>query len=236
MRRSFIALLLLIATCGAAAADDLVGRYAADGVTPQGQAYKGQVQIEQVGRLHAVLWRLDGGAAYKGIGIRSGDVLGAAYGAPDTKFGIVVYKVNGGKLEGLWADSRDLKSELGKETLEGSPDLNGSYKVTLGQNRDGITNYGGSIDIKRSGGGTFLFVWPNSKPVTVGVGVRVDDVLVVAYGANPAKLPGVVAYKTAGAEALDGIWATIGVQSAGNGSFNITPPQKAGTESLKRQP
>src|SRR5690349_17470829 len=181
--RFLLSLVLVLAAWNTAAADDFVGRYAAAGVTPQGASYKADVQIEQVGKLHVVLWRLEGGAAYKGIGIRQGDKLGVGYGAADTKFGIAVYKVNGGTLEGLWADSRDLKSELGKETLEGSPGLNGTYKIALGQNRDGITNYTGTIDIKRNGD-TFLFYWPTKTP-SLGVGVLIDDMLVVAYGNNP---------------------------------------------------
>lgn len=234
MRRLLLALALLVAAIGTAAADDFAGRYAAAGVTPQGAKYKAEVQIEQLGSLHVVLWKLEGGAAYKGIGIRQGDKLGVGYGTADTKFGIAVYKVSGGRLEGLWADSRDLKSELGKETLEGSPDLNGTYKIVLGQNRDGMTNYSGSIDIKRNGN-TFLFYWPTKTP-SLGVGVLVDDMLVVAYGNNPAKLPGVVGYKAAGADAMDGIWALLDLKKSSSGSINITPPKKAGTETLKRQP
>jgi hypothetical protein len=234
MRRLLLAFVLLVAAGGIAAAQDFAGRYAASGVTPQGQSYKGDVQIEPVGKLQVVLWKLEGGAAYKGIGIRQGDKLGVGYGAADTKFGIAVYKVYGGTLEGVWADSRDLKSELGKETLEGSPNLSGTYKIALGQNRDGLTNYTGSIEIKRNGD-TFLFYWPTKVP-SLGVGVLVDDMLVVAYGSNPAKLPGVVGYKASGADAMDGIWAFLELQKAANGSFNVAPPRKAGSETLKRRP
>jgi hypothetical protein len=234
MRRLVFSLLLLLIASGAAWADEFVGRYAATGVTPQGAGYKGDVQIEQVGKLHVVLWKLEGSAAYKGIGIRQGDKLGVGYGGSDTKFGIAVYKVSGGTLEGVWADSRDLKSELGKETLEGSPDLKGSYKIVLGQNRDGMTNYTGTIEIKRNGD-TFLFYWPTKTP-SIGVGVLVDDMLVVAYSSNPTKLPGVVGYKTAGADSLDGIWAALDLKKSSNGTVNIAPPTKPGTEMLKRQP
>jgi hypothetical protein len=235
MRRLALALLLSFAAWSTAAADDFVGKYAAAGVDPQDRDYKAAVQIEQLGKLHVVLWKLADGAAYKGIGIRQGDKIGVGYGDAGTKFGIAVYKVKGGVLEGLWAESRDLKSELGKETLEGSPDLNGTYKVTLGQNRDGITNYGGTIEIKRTGN-TFVFFWPIAKPPTIGVGVLLDDMLVVAYGSNPEKLPGVVAYKASDADTLDGIWSGLGVKKTGDGSYNILPPKKAGTETLKRQP
>lgn len=235
MRRLWFSLVLFLAAFGSAAADELVGRYAATGVMPNDKAYKGAVQIEQLGKLHVVLWKLDGMEAYKGFGIRQGNVLGVAYGAADTKFGLAVYKVKGGTLEGVWAESRDLKSELGKETLEGSSDLTGTFKVVLGQNRDGMTNYTGTIEIKRTGN-TFVFYWPIAKPPTLGVGVLLDDTLVVAYGSNPEKLPGVVAYKTSDADTLDGIWAALGVKKTSSGSYNVVPPKKAGTEMLKRQP
>jgi hypothetical protein len=234
MRRLLFAVVLFVAACGIAAADDFAGRYAATGVTPQGGNYKGEVQIEPVGKLQVVLWKLESGAAYKGIGIRQGDKLGVGYGGPDTKFGIAVYQVNGGTLQGVWADSRDLKSELGKETLEGSPNLSGTYKITLGQNRDGITNYTGTIEIKRNGN-SFLFFWPTKVP-SLGVGVLIDDMLVVAYGSNPAKLPGVVGYKASGADTMNGTWAFLEMQKAANGNFNVAPPKQAGTETLKRQP
>jgi hypothetical protein len=235
MRRLLLSLLLFAAAIGGAAADDFVGKYSAAGVDPKGRNYQAAVQIEQLGKLHVVLWKLADGPAYKGFGIRQGDKIGIGYGDAATKFGIAVYRVKGGTLEGVWADSRDLKSELGKETLEGSPDLNGTYKVTLGQNRDGMTNYTGTIEIKRTGN-TFVFYWPIAKPPTLGVGVLLDDMLVVAYSSNPEKLPGVVAYKASDPDTLDGIWAGLGVQKTGTGTYNIVAPKKAGTETLKRLP
>jgi hypothetical protein len=228
------ALILGALLLGQASADELDGRYQASGTTPKGKPYSGEVQIEQLGGLHVILWKLADGEAYKGLGIRQGDVLGAAYGPADTKFGIVVYRVNGGTLTGVWADSRDLKSELGKETLEGDPGLTGTYKITLGQNRDGLTNYGGQVQIKRSGD-SYIVIWP-TKPPAIGIGVRLNNLLVVAYGANPQKLPGVVAYQAVGGDALSGIWSIVGTKQTGEGSFNISAPNKVGREDLKRVP
>ncbi len=110
------ALILGTLLLGQASADELVGRYQAAGTTPKGKPYSGTVQIEQLGAdLHVILWKLADGEAYKVSVSGKGDVLGAAYGPADVKFGIVVYQVKGGTLTGVWADSRDLKSELGKE-------------------------------------------------------------------------------------------------------------------------
>ena len=216
-----------------ASADDLVGRYAARGASPAGKPYQGEVQIEQLGALHVVLWKLNDGEAYQGIAIRQGDVLGAAYGPAKAKFGLVVYEINGGTLTGVWANSGDLKSELGKETLQGDPALNGAYTITLGQNRDGMTNYSGQVLIRPSGD-TYIVVWP-LKPPSVGIGVRVGDKLIVAYSSNLQKLPGVVAYQATGPDALSGIWALAGVKQNATGNFDITA-SKLGREDLKRVP
>lgn len=232
--RHLFALLIGLLALGPAAADELVGKYQAHGTYPTGKSYDGAVQIEQLGRVHVVLWKLADGQAYKGIGLRQGDVLGAAYGPPGTRFGVAVYKIDGGKLTGLWVDSRDLKSELGKETLEGSPDLNGAYKITLGENRDGLTNYNGQVQIKHSGD-NYVVIWP-TKPPAVGIGVRVKDVLVVAYGSDMQKLPGVVAYQSTGSDTLSGIWSQVGVKNNGAGNFSLSTPSKVGREDLTRAP
>jgi hypothetical protein len=237
MRRLLPLLLLCLAALATpAAADEFVGRYTAEGKSPapHNQAYKGEVQIEQLGALHAVLWKLEGGAAYKGIGIRQGEVLGVAYGPAEAKFGIVAYKINGGTLEGLWADSQDLKSELGKETLEGSPDINGEYKIVLGETRDGMTNYSGTVNITRNGN-SYLFYWP-LKPPSIGVGVRVNDVLVVAYTSNLKHFPGVVAYDGSDPQSLAGVWAAAGIKKENAGNMQISAPKETGSETLKRVP
>jgi hypothetical protein len=235
--RWFFALIGLSIGCalllGPASADELVGKYQATGVTPKGKPYSGQVQIEQLGALHVVLWKLADGEAYKGIGIRQGDVLGVAYGPSNTKFGIVVYKIAGGTLTGAWADSRDLKSELGKETLQGDPNLTGVYNIALGQNRDGMTNYGGQVQITRNGE-SYLLIW--AKPAAIGVGVRLNDMLVVAYTGTPQKMPGVVAYQASGADVLSGIWSIAGIKPGSAGGYDIAVPDKAGHEALKRLP
>lgn len=209
-----LAALLLGGVAHRSGADELSGVYDAKGRYPNGKDYQGEVQIKDLGTLHAVLWRLADGEAYKGIAIHLDDVLGGAYGPADARFGLAVYRIRGGRLEGVWADSQDLKSALGRETLEGPPELNGKYRITLGQNRDGVTNYGGEVAIQRRGE-TYLVLWP-TKPPSLGVGIRVGDLLVVAFGTNPKKLPGVVAYRARPGEALDGIWATVGQKTLGS--------------------
>jgi hypothetical protein len=235
MRR---ALFLLLPLCSAlsvgARADELDGHYNAMGRTPEEKEYKGSVQIQEQGQIHVVLWQLEGGGAYEGIGLHRGDILGSAYGPPGSRFGLYVYKINGGTLDGTWADSADLKAELGRETLEGSANLNGEYKITLGQNRDGLTNYDGSV-ILQPNGDAYVVIRNVGKKTTIGIGVRLGDLLVVATGLGK-RLPGVVAYQTQGSNSLSGIWSFVGLKKTGESSYAIIGSKKAGTETLIRVP
>jgi hypothetical protein len=216
--------LLLGAFAAPAAAQDVAGLYDVQGKLPNGKDYSGAVQIAPFGSAHAILWKLASGDGYEGLAIRQGNVLGAGYTAGKIPFGLVVYRVAGGVLDGEWISSGDPKAELGRETLEGPATLGGNYKITLGQNRDGTTNYTGEVVIKPDGE-TYLMAWYVPNLAYVGRGVRIGDVLVVAYGRgqDPRKLPGVVAYKIDNADAMSGVWATPGAKATG-------------TETLKRRP
>jgi hypothetical protein len=197
-----------------ARADDLAGHFSANGQAPNGKAYTGEVLVEDAGSLDAILWKLADGEAYKGIAIHRDNVLAAAYGTANQRFGLVVYKIRGGTLEGLWADTGSLKADLGKETLQGAPDLNGEYKITVGQNRDGMTNYTGKVAIRRNGD-TYILTWYAPSLSAIGVGIKLNDMLVVAYGNDPKRMPGVVAYRADSPNTLVGIWGLAGQRQTG---------------------
>ena len=224
MRRILPLLLLVLAAFIAPAmAQDIAGTYDAQGKNPSGGNYKGSVQIVPYGSAHAILWKLESGEGQEGLALRQDNVVGAAFRNGKIDFGLVVYRIAGGLLDGDWMTPGNQKAELGRETLEGPETLSGTYKITLGQNRDGTTNYTGEVIIKPEGD-TYLLAWMVPKLAYIGRGVRVGDVLVVAYGRSqdPAKLPGVVAYKIDDATTMTGVWATAG-------------STKTGTETLKRR-
>ena len=225
MRKVWLFLFLLLGAFAApVAAQDVAGLYDIQGKFPGGKDYGGAVQIVPLGSAHAILWKLSSGEGYEGLAIRQGNILGAGYTTGKIPFGLVVYRVAGGVLDGEWISSGNPKAELGRETLEGPATLGGNYKITLGQNRDGTTNYTGEVIIKPDGD-TFLLAWMVPKLAYIGRGVRIGDVLVVAYGRSqdPKKLPGVVAYKINDANTMDGVWATPGAKVTGS-------------ETLKRRP
>jgi len=222
--RSLLLLLVVALFAAPAAADELAGIYDAQGKFPGGKTYTGAVKIVPYGSANAILWKLDDGQGYEGLAIREGDVLGAAYTPGKVPFGLVVYRIKGGTLEGQWVGKADRKAELGLETLKGPENLSGKYEITLGQNRDGTTNYTGQVLIKPDGD-TYLLAWMVPDLAYIGRGIRIGDVLVVAYGTthDPKQLPGVVAYKVDDANTLSGTWATGGVPATGS-------------ETLKRRP
>jgi hypothetical protein len=109
-----VAVALVVAGGCVVAADkvDIAGKYACEGTNPAGKAYKGTVEITKVGDAYRLDWSLGGGAeTYDGIGILEGDVLAVSWGA-----GVVVYKVEKGKLLGKWT-TPDAKGKVFTETL-----------------------------------------------------------------------------------------------------------------------
>ncbi len=190
-----------------ATAGELDALYRAEGADADGRTYAGEVRIQSLGKAQAVLWRLESGEAYKGLGLVADGVLGVAYGPPEAKFGIVVYRIQDGILDGIWAMPDSAKAAIGREILEGSPDLAGDYRITLGENPDGQTNYTGKVHIQRQGE-VYLMAWltPGGKISALGLGVRQGDVMAVAYGAS-LKGIGSVAYKIEGSH-LEGVWSS----------------------------
>ncbi|HVJ42020.1 MAG TPA: hypothetical protein VM639_11000 [Dongiaceae bacterium] len=225
--RFALAVLLAIAGPGdapgfrAAVADEVAsirispGSYHAAGKTVGGKAYDGDVAIEPLGHVKAVLWRLNTGDAYKGIGLEAGSVFGVAYGT-SKPFGLVVYQVKGGQLDGRWSLAVENGKGVGREVLQGPAGLNGSYQISQGENPNG-TAYTGRVEIKPTGK-TYTLRWFTPQAAEIGTGVLVDGILVVAYGRDPGF--GVVAYQQQG-DHLHGQWA--GALGQELGSEDLTP-------------
>jgi hypothetical protein len=104
MKRSFLILTLaLILLPALLFAGDIEGTYNCEGNNPNGDSYKGTVSIIKNGADYNVTWTI-GPQVYVGVGLLQGDSFSVGYA--DTKqgwFGVVVYKVKGDKLAGVWA-------------------------------------------------------------------------------------------------------------------------------------
>lgn len=214
--------LLLTLVGGVAMAADLVGTYRAEGAAADGAAYAGQVGVQPYGKGVALAWSLDGGARYRGLGLQLGDALGAVYWPEGERFeglGIVVYRIEGGRMNGIWMPEGSAKTPPGREDLVGPASLEGRFEIVLGENPGGHSHYRGHVIVERRGD-IHHFHWYTPTDSYVGNGVRIGDVMVVGYALGRA--PGTVAYCIQGGE-LDGRWS-------------YGEDTRVGRETLVRQP
>jgi len=180
--------------------DGIAGSYRiVRAANPGGSAYGGSVAITRGGDVYRFGWTIPGSPGYVGVGLHVGSLLGVGWSTGSAP-GVVVYKVNGGKLDGKWATGSG--NGVGTEVLEGPPDLSGSYKITTGKNPDG-SSYAGSVKITHKGD-VYRLAWSIPDTSYAGVGILKDHVLSVGWGQGAP--PGVVAYSVQGTT-LDGVWA-----------------------------
>jgi hypothetical protein len=100
---AFLAFALPATAVRPAAADTmtLASKYEAKGTNPDGSGYTGTVYIKVISdTTFTIEWKI-GDATYKGFGMRMNDSLAATY-MIDGEPGLVLYKVDGNGLHGLW--------------------------------------------------------------------------------------------------------------------------------------
>jgi hypothetical protein len=117
MKRTILALMLVLAVFSlSTAAVNIEGAYNCKGTNPGGgSAYQGSVVITRDGAVYNVVWTV-GSGVYMGVGLLQGEQFSVAYTDPQkTMVGLVVYKVAGGTLTGVWAVHGG--SQTGTETL-----------------------------------------------------------------------------------------------------------------------
>lgn len=213
IRRALLATLLLTASLllaipASRAGDNLSGLYAMNGRDTGGASYDGELAIKSRGHAFDVTWQRGGRTRETGFGLTLNRVLGVAYWPDnqplDSGLGLVIYRIDGGSLDGIWLPEGVYNRAPGRETLIGSPDLTGRYQITLGRNPMG-GRYGGYVELERSGD-QFKVSWHlTSSEYFVGSGIKIGNVLAVAYGYRNA--PAVAAYCSNGRQ-LEGSWWT----------------------------
>ena len=190
---------------------DVSGTFTVEGINPTNdQAYDGKVGVIDSENAASVRWQLPNNLNYEGVGFITGDIFSVAYGTPG-KYGLVVYKLDGkGKLVGEW-NAANKPNERGKETLEGSKDLTGTYKITDSFSSYNKNPYNGVVTITKTGV-TYLFNWTLGTESYSGIGVLDGDIMSVAWGTGATY--GVAAYKSK-KDKLDGQWAMPTWQTVG---------------------
>ncbi|HVZ00904.1 MAG TPA: hypothetical protein VHA35_15460 [Dongiaceae bacterium] len=201
-----------------AAAQEISGTFGVKGETAGGTAYQGSVAIATEGAGYRVAWQRDADLERQGFALRYDRVLGVAAEDQDAFFGVVLYRVKGGHLTGIWQNSGSpIAENLGFEDLDGPEGLDGVFIISRGVNPNG-TVYQGDVTIKKSGA-IYLVDWRTPNPSFIGTGVLLGDTFVVGYAVRHRS--GVVAYCIRSGEMLDGV--------SGEASDSAT-----GTETLRR--
>lgn len=203
--RWIAALLLCVAGDGAFAADP-TGGYRVERIAPDGAVLAGAAQVAPSGRGFALEWALDGERRYQGLGLEIDGVLGAVFWPQEEKFeglGIVVYRIDGGRLQGVWMPTGGSRLPPGREELIGSPSLEGRFDIVLGENPGGQSYYRGHVTIERRGD-IYFFHWFTPQDAYIGNGVRMGNFMVVGYALGRA--PGTAAYCLRG-DRMDGLWS-----------------------------
>jgi hypothetical protein len=93
---------LILATSAGAETLTLASKYDAVGTNPDGSEYTGTATVQILSdTTFAIQWSING-STYKGFGMRRNDALAATY-TMDGEPGLIVYKLEGNGLDGLWA-------------------------------------------------------------------------------------------------------------------------------------
>jgi hypothetical protein len=127
IRRTLLCAILLLLTAPTASPQesaalrgepDVSGLYACNGTAPDGQTYRGSVDIFRHDDTYQLLWRFSPDEQYLGLGVVTGDVLAVTYfaGGP----GVVAYRIEQDaktlRLAGEWtvplADGRVFRETL----------------------------------------------------------------------------------------------------------------------------
>lgn len=181
------------------------------GLSANNFEYTGKVVIlqnDRAGDLYHVIWKIPNSEEYRGIGLLDHGKFFVAYSSSSiADFGLIIYKIEGGKLAGRWVTPKqDLAS--GSEELQGPAGLDGTYNVH-GQSKNSGDTYSGTIEIHPFGQ-VYNLNWDVEGYTYTGVGIKEGNYLIAAWGPDA----GIMSYDINGAELL-GRWAAAGANRQG---------------------
>ena len=192
----FFATWLLLATGLMAQNDQLLGTWSVAGQNPQGVAYEGEMEIEPVSsNLYTLNWAVtygeDESLTFPGTALydTEGNVMFAAYGIGNLRYGLCVYPLNdkGGLAgEGDWTSHNGIGNELLAGKLNRSR-ITGTYDV-VGTRSEGdvalgaAETYSGTLKISKQDD-LYRLEWflGDGMPYT-GVAYKAGDNLVGVWG------------------------------------------------------
>lgn len=193
---------------------DIAGKYSVTGSNPNGEPYRGTLEVIARGDVYQFRW--NAGSQYDGVGVQNGKVIAVAYttGTDGKGCGVVDYDIaSDGGLNGKWGYWGTNEAGTESATRTSGSDLVGEYDAT-GKNPTGNT-YKVKITVEPAGN-LYRFVWSNN---TDGIGIKRGNNVAVGIGGARC---GFVMYQAQSNGDLDGVWG-------GGGS------DKTGTEKATKQ-
>ncbi len=193
--------------------DALTGSYSISrGQNPDRTTYTGTVDITKRKDVYRLIWKFPSSynrVVYEGVGINVDNILCVGWDVVAKPHGVVVYKVDGGKLKGKWAVQGS--GAIGTEDLEGPSSLSGIYKIASSSSSVHEKGYTGTVTIEKRENMYFL-TWAIENEKHFGVGILQDDLLIAGWGKELTT--GLVFYRIKGQE-LTGKWAIPGSTDIG---------------------
>lgn len=183
--------------------------------TPRGQAYTGNLDITALGNtdnLYQVAWETSEGN-YSGLGFYEEGRLLVGAGLDEGIYGVALYRIqNDGTLDGKWTLST-ANGEVGTELATGgrSGQLAGTYQVQSTDPGEQDSSFTGELTITQSRD-TYQVTWNVDDQTYRGIGLRVEDWLVVGWGTSTNLA--VLDYEFKGNEAT-ARWARTGSRELG---------------------
>ena len=199
---------------------ELTGAYRiASATDPSGSAYTGTARVARVGGAYRVTWNVSNNSSpdYEGVGLQVGDTLGVGWGQRGGRYGVSVYRINGGRLAGRWTESAQ-NGATWVEELTGPASLSGTYRITRATSpQDSGGSYTGTVEITPRGE-VYLARWRIASGESYsGVGLRQGDLLVVGWGTGQ-NVSSVAVYQARGTM-LQGRWAVPNETRTGTENF-----------------
>lgn len=229
-RAAWLVLAALLLAAGPASAQQFQGSYTLAGETADGSPYQGRIVIAPRDQAYDVEWTRLPGMPRRGFGLRLDNVLGIGAEDGDEDFGIVLYRVKGGHLDGIWQGNLSPRVlSLGRETLDGPESLEGTYAISLGLNPGG-SRYYGTAKIHRTGS-TFAVDWYTPTLRYIGTGVLVGDIFVVGYSEH--RRSGVAAYCLRSVKVVEGVTAAAADTALGAEEFWAADAQAPAPDRLE---
>jgi len=186
---------------------DVTGTYKLTGTNPDGSSYECMLDIRPDQDVY--MWRWYECGEFYGVGIQQRDKVSVAWGGEDCR--VYSYLIHDdGRLSAEWTlwGYNSLGTESAVPTEGNTQDIAGSYNVT-GTSPDG-GEYGGKLDITPDGD---VYQWVlDLDTELVGVGVRRENVISVAYGGQNCS---VVSYQVNDDGSLESLWAYVGSSDLG---------------------